>query len=54
MTAPNGHAGSSSPPHVSADDALASQHLGSASRLTDDRIRQIIDDLEVPFDPSRD
>jgi hypothetical protein len=51
MTPPNGHAGSSSPPHVSADDALASQHLGSASRLTDDRIRQIIGDLEVPFDP---
>ncbi len=51
MTAPNGHAGSASPPHVSADDALASQHLGSDSRLPDDRIRQIIDDLEVPFDP---
>jgi hypothetical protein len=51
MTAPNGHAGSSSPPHVSVDNALASQHLGSDSRLTDDRIRQIIDDLEVPFDP---
>ena len=52
MTAPNGHAGSSSPPHVSPDDALASQHLGSDSRLTDDRIRQIIGDLELPFDPS--
>src|SRR6478752_6599940 len=52
MTAPNGHAGASSPPHVSADDALVSQHLGSASRLTDDRIRQIIGDLEVPFDRS--
>jgi hypothetical protein len=53
MTAPNGHAGSSSPPHATgADNALASQHLGPASRLTDDRIRQIIDDLEVPFDPS--
>ena len=51
MTAPNGHAGSSSPPQVSVDSALASQHLGSDSRLTDDRIRQIIDDLEVPFDP---
>jgi hypothetical protein len=50
MTAPNGHAGSSSPPHVSVDNALASQHLGSDSRLTDDRIRQIIGDLEVPFD----
>ena len=52
MTAPNGHAGSASPPHVSADDALASQHLGSNSRLSDDRIRQIIGDLEVPFDSS--
>jgi hypothetical protein len=52
MTAPNGHAGSASPPHVSADDALASQHLGSDSRLPDDRIRQIIGDLEVPFDSS--
>jgi hypothetical protein len=52
MTAPNGHAGASSPPHVSADDALASQHLGSALRLSDDRIRQIIADLEIPFDPS--
>jgi hypothetical protein len=52
MTAPNGHAGSASPPHVCADDANARQHLGSASRLTDDRIREIIDDLEVPFDPS--
>jgi hypothetical protein len=53
MTAPNGHAESSSPPHVNgADNALASPHLGSASRLSDDRIRQIIDDLEVPFDPS--
>ncbi|MGB9120797.1 MAG: Rad52/Rad22 family DNA repair protein [Candidatus Angelobacter sp.] len=51
MTAPNGHAGSASPPHVSADNALASQHLGSDSRLSDDRIRQIIGDLEVPFDP---
>jgi hypothetical protein len=51
MTAPNGHAGSSSPPHVSVDNALASQRLGSESRLTDERIRQIIDDLEVPFDP---
>jgi len=51
MTAPNGHAGSSSPPHVSVDNALASQHLGSDSGLTDDRIRRIIDDLEVPFDP---
>ena len=51
MTAPNGHAVSSSAPHISADDALAGQHLGSASRLTDDRIRQIIGDLEVPFDP---
>jgi hypothetical protein len=53
MTAPNGHAESSSPPHVNgADNALARPHLGSASRLSDDRIRQIIDDLEVPFDPS--
>jgi hypothetical protein len=52
MTAPNGHAGSASPPHVSADDALASQHLGFDSRLSDDRIRQIIGDLEVPFDSS--
>ena len=59
---------SASPPHVSADNALASQHLGSALRLTeidyasqhlgfnsrfsDDRIRQIIGDLEVPFDSS--
>ena len=51
MTAPNGHAGSSSPPQVSVDSALASQHLGSPSRLSDDRIRQIIGDLEVPFDP---
>ncbi len=52
MTAPNGHAGSSSPPHVNGtDNALASQDLGSASRLSEDRIRQIIDDLEVPFDP---
>ncbi len=52
MTAPNGHAGSASPPHVSgADNALASQHLGPASRLTDDHIRQIVGDLEVPFDP---
>jgi hypothetical protein len=51
MTAPNGHAGSSSPPHASVDNALASPHLGSDSRLTDDRIRQIIDDLEVPFAP---
>src|SRR6266567_1230657 len=53
MAAPNGHAGSSSSPQVNgADRAHASQHLGSASRLTDDQIRQIIDDLEVPFDPS--
>lgn len=52
MTAPNGHAGSASLPHVSANDALASQHLGSALRLSDDRIRQIIGDLEVPFDSS--
>jgi hypothetical protein len=51
MTAPNGYAGSSSPPHVSVDNALASQHLGSDSRPTDERIRQIIHDLEVPFDP---
>jgi hypothetical protein len=49
MTAPNGHAGSSS---TLGADALASQHPGSASRLADDRIRQIIGDLEVPFDPS--
>ena len=53
MTAPNGHAGSSSSPHVNgADNVLASQPLSSASRLTDDRIRQIIGDLEAPFDPS--
>jgi len=52
MTAPNGHAGSSSPSHISGDDALASQRLGSASRLSDDRITQIIADLEIPFDPS--
>ena len=52
MTAPNGHAGSASPPHVSADNALASQHMGFNSRLSDDRIRQIIGDLEVPFDSS--
>jgi hypothetical protein len=53
MTAPNGHAESSSPPHVNgADNALGSPHSGSAPRLADDRIRQIIDDLEVPFDPS--
>jgi len=53
MTPPNGHAGSSSPLHVNgADNALANQRLGPASRLTDDRIKQIIDDLEVPFDPS--
>jgi hypothetical protein len=52
MTAPNGHAGSSSPPYVNGtDNAIASQNLGSASRLSDDCIRQIIDDLEVPFDP---
>jgi hypothetical protein len=51
MTAPNGHAGSSSAPHVNGtDNALASQHPGSC--LTADRIRQIIDDLEVPFDSS--
>jgi hypothetical protein len=53
MTAPNGHAGSSSPPHVNgADNALASPHLGSASRLTADHIKQMINDLEVPFGPS--
>jgi hypothetical protein len=52
MTAPNGHAGSASPPHASANDALASQHLGFDSRLSDDRIKQIIGDLEVPFDSS--
>ena len=52
MTAPNGHAESASPPHVSEDNALASQHLGFNSRLSDDRIRQIIGDLEVPFDSS--
>jgi hypothetical protein len=52
MSAPNGHAGSTSPPPVSADDALASQHLGFDSRFSDDRIRQIIGDLEVPFDSS--
>jgi hypothetical protein len=52
MTAPNGHAGSSSPPHVSADNVLPSHHLGFDSRLSDDRIRQIICDLEVPFDSS--
>ena len=48
MTAPNGHAGSSSAAHVNGtDNALASRHPGSC--LTGDRIRQIIDDLEVPF-----
>jgi hypothetical protein len=52
MTAPNGHAGSSSPPHISAGNALANQHLNSDSRFSDDRIRQIIRDLEVPFDPA--
>jgi hypothetical protein len=53
MTAPNGHAGSASPPHVNGEDnAPASPHLGSASRLTGDHIKQIINDLEVPFDPS--
>jgi hypothetical protein len=53
MTAPNGHAGSASPPHENgADNALPSQHLGPASRLTHDQIRHIINDLEVPFDPS--
>jgi hypothetical protein len=52
MTAPNGHAGSSSPPHVSAGNVLPSQHMGFDSRLSDDRIRQIIGDLEVPFDSS--
>ena len=53
MTAPNGHAGSSSPPQINGtDNGLASQRLGSALSLTDDRIRQIIGDLEVPFDPS--
>src|SRR3954462_5500167 len=53
MTAPNGHAGSASPPHVNgADNAVASPHVGLASHLSDDRIRQIIDDLEIPFDPS--
>jgi hypothetical protein len=53
MTAPNGHAESASPPQVNgADSAFASQHLGPASRLTHDQIRQIINDLEVPFDPS--
>ena len=52
MTAPNGHAESASPPHVSEDNALASQHLGFNSRFSDDRIRQIIGDLEVPFDSS--
>jgi hypothetical protein len=53
MTDPNGHAGSSSQARVNgADDAHVSQHLGAVSRLPDDRIRQIIDDLEVPFEPS--
>jgi hypothetical protein len=53
MTAPNGHAGSSSQSHVNrADNALASQHLDSGPCLTADRIRQVIDDLEVPFDSS--
>jgi hypothetical protein len=52
MTAPNRHAGSSSQAHVNgADNAHVSQHLGVLSRFTDERIRQIIDDLEVPFDP---
>src|SRR5882762_5270850 len=53
MTPPNGHAHKSSPAHVNgADNALVSQPLRPAARLTDDRIKQIIDDLEVPFDPS--
>jgi hypothetical protein len=53
MTAPNGHAESASPPQDNgADNAFASQHLGPASRLTHDQISQIINDLEVPFDPS--
>lgn len=52
MTAPNGHAGSSSPSHISGDDSLTGQRLDSASRLSDDRITQIIADLEIPFDPS--
>jgi hypothetical protein len=53
MSAPNGHATSSSPPHVNvADTALATHHLDQPSSLANDRIRKIIDDLEVPFDPS--
>jgi hypothetical protein len=53
MSAPNGHAGSESPPHVNGEDnAPASPHLGSASRPTGDQVKQIINDLEVPFDPS--
>ena len=51
MTAPNGHAGTSSLPRVS-DNVLPSQQMGFDSRLSDDRIRQIIGDLEVPFDSS--
>jgi len=53
VTPPNGHAGSSPSQHINgADNALAGQYMGPGSRLTDNRIQQIIDALEVPFDSS--
>jgi len=53
MTPPNGHAENQSPPRVNgADSALAGMPLAPAPRFSDDRIKQIVDALEVPFDPS--
>lgn len=52
MPAPNGHAGSSSPPAVNGSESVPSLITNGAASLGTERIAQIITALQVPFDPS--
>jgi hypothetical protein len=52
MSAPNGHAGSSSSPAVNGSQGVPSFITNGAASFGADRIAQITADLEVPFDPS--
>jgi hypothetical protein len=52
MSAPNGHAGSSSSPAVNGSEGVPSLITNGAASLGAERVAQIIADLEVPFNPS--
>src|SRR6185437_7617802 len=52
MSAPNGHAGKSPAKTNGIESAPVAIHSESSTRLTSERLEQIIAELQVPFEPS--